>query len=195
MNAINFEYSLKNIPTPPEHSYLKSLMGKVESFLKRLRWKAYFYENSGENNLEHVNNNYGFKSDRTPPQNKHLNEFENVMYDMVKNIEFQGNRNNFQSKLKDDLKKVKTSGKIMVFADKTTNMYEISKEDYVKLINDNVTKIYQKTTLSTKTKIDKETRTFAKKLKLEKKMEQYADKPAYVTLKDHKDNFKTKLPC
>ena len=92
MNAINFEYSLKNIPTPPEHSYLKSLMGKVESFLKRLRWKAYFYENSDENNLEHVNNNYGFKSDRTPPQNKHLNEFENAMYDMVKNIEFQGNR-------------------------------------------------------------------------------------------------------
>ena len=74
------------------------------------------------------NNNYGFKSDRTPPQNKHLNEFENAMYDMVKNIEFQGNRNNFQSKLKDDLKKVKTSGKIMVFADKTTNMYEMSKE-------------------------------------------------------------------
>ena len=26
-------------------------------------------------------------------------------------------------------------------------------------------------------------------------MEQYADKPAYVTLKDHKENFKTKLPC
>ena len=50
-------------------------------------------------------------------------------------------------------------------------MYEMSKEDYVKLINDNVTKTYQKKTLSTKTKIDKETRTFAKKLKLEKKME------------------------
>ena len=26
-------------------------------------------------------------------------------------------------------------------------------------------------------------------------MEQYTDKPAYVTLKDHKDNFKTKLLC
>ena len=163
--------------------------------MKRLRWKACFYENPDENKLEQVNNNYGFKSDRTPPQNTHLNEFENAMYDMVKNMEFQGNRNNFQSKLKDDLKKVKTSGKIMVFGDKTTNMYEMSKEDYVKLINDNVTKTYLKTTLSTKTKINKETRTFAKKLKLEKKMEQYADKPAYVTLKDHKDNFKTKLPC
>ena len=63
------------------------------------------------------------------------------------------------------------------------------------LINNNVTKTYQKTTLSTKTKNDKETKTFAKKLKLEKKMEQCADKPAYVTLKDHKDNFKRKLPC
>ena len=53
---------------------------------------------------------------------------------MVKNIEFKGNRNNFQSKLKDDLKKVKTSGKIMVFVDKTTNMYEMSKEDYVMIM-------------------------------------------------------------
>ena len=26
-------------------------------------------------------------------------------------------------------------------------------------------------------------------------MEQYADLSAYVTLKDHKENFKTKLPC
>ena len=126
VNAINFEYSLKNIPTPREHSYLKSLMGKVENSLKRLRWKAYFYENSDENDLEHINNNYGFKSDRAPPQNKYLNKFENAIYDIIKNIEFQGNRNSFQSKLKDDLKKVNTSGKIMVFADKTTNMYESS---------------------------------------------------------------------
>ena len=47
MNAINFEYSLKNIPTLSRHNYLKSLIDKVESFLRRIRWKAYFYENSG----------------------------------------------------------------------------------------------------------------------------------------------------
>ena len=81
---------------------------------------------------------------------------------MVKNIEFQGNRNNFQSKLKDDLKKVKTSGKIMVFADKTTNMYEMSKEDYVKLINDNVTKTYQKVS---KTELEKLNKELANKVK------------------------------
>ena len=74
-------------------------------------------------------------------------------------------------------------------------VYEMSKDEYTKLINDNVTKTYQKTTTSTKTKIDKGTKHFAKKLDLEKKMEMYANQSAYVTLKDHKENFKTKLPC
>ena len=45
-----------------------------------------------------------------------------------------------------------------------------------------------------KTKIEKKTKDFAKKLKLETKMEQQVDQSAYVTLKDHKENFKTKLP-
>ena len=44
-------------------------------------------------------------------------------------------------------------------------------------------------------KIDKGTKHFAEKLNLEKKMGMYADQSAYVTLKDHKENFKTKLPC
>ena len=38
MNAINFEYSQKNIPTLSRHNYFKSL--KVESFLRKTRWKA-----------------------------------------------------------------------------------------------------------------------------------------------------------
>ena len=57
----------------------------------------------------------------------------------------------------------------MVFADKATNMYEMSKDEYTKLINDNVTKTYQKTTTSTKTKIDKGTKHL---------MEMYADQSA-----------------
>ena len=112
------------------------------------------------------------------------------MYDMIKNSDFRSVRNSFQSKLKEDLKKVQSSGKIMVFADKTA-----SKEKYARLINDNVTKTYQKTTTSSEKKIDKETKHFPKKLKLEKKMEQYAYQSAYVTLKDRKQNFKIKLPC
>ena len=66
-----------------------------------------------------------------PPPYNHLNEFENAMYNMKKNIKFRSLRNIFQSKLKEDLKKVKSSGKITVLADKTTNMYEMSKEEYI----------------------------------------------------------------
>ena len=74
-------------------------------------------------------------------------------------------------------------------------MCEMSNKEYTKLINDNVTKTYAKATTSTKKKMDKETKYFAKKLKLENKMKRYADQSAYVTLKDHKEKFKTKLPC
>ena len=43
----------------------------------------------------------------------------------------------------------------------------------------------------------KETRNkiLPKKLKLAHKIEQYTDQLANVTLKDQKENFKTKLPC
>ena len=33
---------MKNIPIPPESSYLKNLIEKVEKFIKRLRWKHIF---------------------------------------------------------------------------------------------------------------------------------------------------------
>ena len=101
---------------------------------------------------------------------------------MIKNIEFRRVRKVFQSKLKEDLKKVKSSGKRMVFTYKIANMYEMSRKEYAKLINDNVTKTYIKTTTSTKKKMDKETKHFAKKLKLENKMQQYPNQSGYITL-------------
>ena len=70
-----------------------------------------------------INKNYEFKSNLTPRPNDHLNELENAIFDMITNIEF---RSVFQSKLEEDLKKVKSSGKITVFADKIANMCEMS---------------------------------------------------------------------
>ena len=60
MNAINFEYSLKKIPRSSKHRYSKSLMDKVERFLRKIRWKAYFHENFGDDSDQN-NENYGFK--------------------------------------------------------------------------------------------------------------------------------------
>ena len=83
MNTRNINYSLKNIPIPSSFDYLKCLVSKTEDFIKRLRWKVFWYEKKLQevtdqpdtNNTDEVENeedeetflNYGFKSPRTPP--------------------------------------------------------------------------------------------------------------------------------
>ena len=52
---------------------------KVESFIKRIRWKAFFYEKL-DNTPEKTFDNFRFKSVKTPPTNEHLNAFEADLY-------------------------------------------------------------------------------------------------------------------
>ena len=113
-------------------------MNQAQSFLRRVRWKAYFHQNSGNDDSNQNNNNYEFKLNSTPPPKDYLSELENGIYDIIKNIESRSVRTVLQSKLKDNLRKVKSSGKITVFANKTADMYEMSKEEYDQLINGNV---------------------------------------------------------
>ena len=85
MEAKNLGCSLKNIPIPTKQHYLKSMIDKVESFVTRLRWKAYFFEKPDQRNSNN-STNFGFKSNVTPPQNEKLTSFENGLYDMVRSI-------------------------------------------------------------------------------------------------------------
>ena len=36
---------MKNIPVPTQNSYMKSMISKVESLIRRMRWKVFWYEN------------------------------------------------------------------------------------------------------------------------------------------------------
>ena len=54
MESKNLGNSLENIPIPSKASYLKSMMDKVENFMKRIRWKAHFFDNP----MMHDNDNY-----------------------------------------------------------------------------------------------------------------------------------------
>ena len=152
----NLWYSLKNIiPIPTKQHYLKYMIGKVESFITRLRWKAYFFEKPGQCNSNN-STNFGFESNVTPPQSEKLTPFENGLYDMVWSIKFKSVRNNFQSMLKEDLNKIKSSRKFFVFADKTTNLYEIPPAQYKRLLNNNIPKMYCKVDSNAKWNINKE---------------------------------------
>ena len=43
MEKLDINYSLKNIPIPPNESYLIKLVEKTESVVKRMRWRAHFF--------------------------------------------------------------------------------------------------------------------------------------------------------
>ena len=117
------------------------------------------------------------------------------MYEMIRNIEFINVRNEFQDKLRQDLENIQSSKNILAFADESTNLYELYKESYEKHLHDNITQTYKKAPVNTKRKIDRESKKFAKTLSLDDKMECYSDNPAYITLKDHKENFRNNTKC
>ena len=78
MNSQSFNYSLKNIPIPDNTSYKLLLIEKIESFIKRIRWKAFFFVNNNDkeknqnNNISetqnHTESNFGIKTKSTPQQ-------------------------------------------------------------------------------------------------------------------------------
>ena len=144
MEAISFNYSLKNIPIPSKTSFIKSLVEKVESLIWRMRWKAYFFETNQEDDDYKEATNFGLKSDLTPPKNESLSSFENDMYNLIKTVKFKLAGNDFTTQLSKDLKSIEANEKIILFADKSTNLYKIEKDDYIKLLRENVTKTYKK---------------------------------------------------
>ena len=76
----NLGYSLKNIIPIPTKQHLKYMIGKVESFITRLRWKAYFFEKPDQCDSNN-STNFGFESNVTPTQSEKLTPFENGLYD------------------------------------------------------------------------------------------------------------------
>ena len=62
---------------------------------------------------------------------------------MIKNVVFKKVNNSCQTQLSNDVKKIKESDKIFVPADKSRNIYLLSKDDYQKLLTENITKSYK----------------------------------------------------
>ena len=68
-------------------------------------------------------------------------------------------------------------------------------EQYKTILTNNVTKTYRKAEQSTQLNIDREAKTISKTLHLEKRMERYAERPAFLSLKDYKESFKHNTKC
>ena len=90
---------------------------------------------------------------------------------------------------------IKSSPDVYTFADKTTNIYKLPPQDYKKLLHENITKSYKKSPTRLEKSINLEAKEIAAGVKLDDRIEYMAKAPAYITLKDHKDNFRSAHPC
>ena len=74
--------------------------------------------------------------------------------------------NSFQKNLQKDIQSIKSSNKMLVAADKTTNIHKMDVDNYRKLLRDNITSTYKKPDKSLTKKTNQEAKHIAKKLKL-----------------------------
>ena len=59
--------------------------------------------------------------------------FEKDLLDRIKSLKFRNVQDDFQTKMKHNISKIKSSPNVFVFADKATNLYEIPHNDYKQL--------------------------------------------------------------
>ena len=68
---------------------------------------------------------------------------------MARNIEFRNKSNELAAVINS----IRSSPNMLIPADKTTNLYEMSAKNYNKLLHDNIAKSYNKTPTSSKLKL------------------------------------------
>ena len=190
MERFEINYSKKNIPLPTERDYKIQLVSKVESFTKRMRWKALEFLGKLDSVQKET---FGFKSNKCPPAVDDLAAFESDLIMMIKNIEFRPVRDKFQSELKNDMKSINNTDELLIAADKSTNIYKMNKSDYNKYLSENVTKTYKKTNTQKVNKINFEAKQITQKLAIDDRVQRMQENEAFITLKDHKEGFPHRL--
>ena len=189
MEKTNLQYSTKNIPIATNREYTLKLIEKIEAVIKRMRWKAIFFDSENEQENE-VTENYGLKTTITPQQVPELMNFEKELISIVRKLKFRKFTNQFQSKLKEDITTINASDKIYVNADKTSNIYKLSNEQYKTILNNSITSTYKKTNEQTKNNINKTGKEILKEHPILNRMNINTESNCFITLKDHKENFK-----
>lgn len=86
IEAIRFDYSMKNISLPEPTNYKRQLTEKTESIGRRMRWRAFFTLNPDANATGKETSS--FKSRKATPPVRKMNNLERRLLDLVENVEF-----------------------------------------------------------------------------------------------------------
>ena len=101
---------------------------------------------------------------------------------LLESIKFRDTKNHFQENLANDLKKINSSDKIFIFADKTRNIYETPLDTYNKLLHDNITKTYKHASEDNISEINNELKHIADKLSIGNRIECMKKREAFISL-------------
>ena len=119
------------------------------------------------------------------------------MLDMIQSIQFKANfhPNNLQRKLRNDVKEIPKDKHVFVKADKTTNYYKTTPEEYMRLLNKDVTKAYKKTDLNVPYMMVTKDKLIAEQLGLDDRIDVSAHRDSYITMKDYKPDYVNNPAC
>ena len=91
--------------------------------------------------------------------------------------------------------KNKTVTKRFCLRRQTSNIYEMPEQQHKKLLHDNVTKKYKKAPPKLETSINLEAKNIAELIHLDDRIECIARTSAFITLRDHKPDFRQNPSC
>ena len=138
----------------------------------------------GESTQKENYSRYGIKSNQCPRQVKDIIAFEEDMIDLVHQAK--------TLKQRKDFKATKSSNKTLTSADKTLNMYKLTKDEYNHLLDNGVTATYKKATkgiedITNEEEITSKIFRYAKRADIFDRIE--INGASLETLKDYKENF------
>ena len=199
VNKVHLHFSKKNIPLPPRKEYFKKVFAAISSLSMRMAWFVAIQlskDESGE--VKEEFEYYGFKSGRAPPPEGTavVQSFTNKLMNLITNVSFRRTQNNkFQIEMEEWLSNITAEKKVIVAADKTRNYYQLSLKEYDKLLTQNVSKEYKKATSQMVHEGNSKAKEWVKEIgeqgpELLKRMEIHSKEPCFITLKDHKEDFK-----
>ena len=114
---------------------------------------------------------YGLKIRKCAPNIEELEAFEEDLLNMIETVQFRKTSNGFQEKLRKDMDRIKQSKDVIIPADKTRNLYSVSKEQNNKLLRNNITKSYQAAPDGTYDSINYKAKKIAKHLEVDERLD------------------------
>ena len=90
--------------------------------------------------------------------------------------------NSFRERLSNDIKQIKNSDKVFVSADKSWHVYKLGQSEYKKLLKENITKTYKKSTRQTVNYVNSNAQGITEKLPISERTEKLQETEAYCDL-------------